>query len=116
MSSILKTLSIAATAALGIVISSHAVAGDAAAGKEKSATCAACHGPDGNSPLPENPKIAGQYADYLELALREYRSGERQNPIMAGMVAALTDEDIADLAAYFASQEGLSVLKKEPVN
>ena len=116
MSSNMKTLSAAAMAILGITLSTQSLAGDPSAGKEKSAVCAACHGPDGNSPLPENPKIAGQYADYLELALQEYRSGVRPNPIMAGMAAALTDEDIADLAAYFASQEGLKVLSKDPVN
>ena len=62
-----------------------------------------------------NPRLAGQYADYLEMALKEYRSGKRPNPVMAGMAAALSDEDIADLAAYFASQEGLDILSRDPV-
>lgn len=82
-----------------------AVAGDAAKGKELSATCAACHGADGNSTIPANPKIAGQYESYLIRALTDYRSGARQNAIMAGFAAALSDEDIRDLAAYFSSQE-----------
>lgn len=89
-------------------------AGDPVAGKQKSATCVACHGPDGNSPLPANPRLAGQYADYLEHVLREYRSGARANAIMAGMSASLTDEDIEDLAAYFSSQEGLDILPDGP--
>lgn len=78
----------------------------AAAGKEKSATCAACHGIDGNGENITYPILAGQYASYLEAALKDYRSGKRQNGIMAGFAAALTIEDIRDLAAYYASQEG----------
>ena len=81
-------------------------AGDAAAGKEKSQACVACHGEDGNSPDAAYPRLAGQYASYLEEALRDYRSGERENVIMKGFAEPLSDEDIADLAAYFASQEG----------
>lgn len=78
--------------------------GNAAAGKEKSAPCAACHGADGNSPSPAFPTIAGQYADYMMKALADYKSGKRNNPIMAGFAAPLTDQDRADLAAYFSSQ------------
>jgi cytochrome c553 len=80
-------------------------AGDAAAGKTKSASCAACHGPDGNSPTPAFPKIAGQHAAYLEKQLHEYKSGTRVNATMNAMAAPLSDQDIADLAAYFESQE-----------
>ncbi len=99
-----------------LVLPSLAAAGDPVAGKAKADTvCIACHGPDGNSPLPENPILAGQYADYLELVLREYRSGIRPNPIMQGMAATLTDEDIANLAAWYASQTGLTVLSKDPI-
>ena len=100
---------------LGMVLNGSVLAGDPAAGQQKSTVCAACHGPDGNSPIPTNPRLAGQYADYLEHSLREYRSGKRQNPIMAGMAAALSDEDIEDLAAFFASQEGVNILPKEPM-
>ena len=82
-------------------------AGDAAAGKAKSAVCAACHGPDGNKPIDANtPKLAGQHEDYLAKVLRDYRSGARANAIMAAQVATLKDQDIDDLAAYFASQKG----------
>lgn len=81
--------------------------GDAAAGKEKSKACESCHGTDGNSPSPAFPKLAGQYEDYLLHTLREYKSGDRKNPVMAGMVAGLNDDDLKDLAAYYASQKGL---------
>jgi cytochrome c553 len=67
-------------------------------------TCVACHGPDGVGILPDYPTLAGQHADYLEQALKAYRGGKRQNPIMNGMAASLKDEDIRELAAYFAKQ------------
>lgn len=90
---------------LVFVASAHA--GDAAAGKAKAAVCAACHGPDGNTPIMDTyPKIAGQNAAYMELAVKAYKNGERTGPnaaTMAAMVAALTDEDIADVSAYFSS-------------
>jgi cytochrome c553 len=82
-------------------------AGDAVAGQEKSKACASCHGADGKSPSPAFPTLAGQYEDYLLNALRQYKKGERKNPVMAGMVAGLSDQDMADLAAYYASQDGL---------
>ena len=86
--------------------------GNAEAGKAKSTTCAACHNADGNSMLPMNPKLAGQHAKYLEKQLKEFRLASqtggkegRNNPVMNGMAAALTDQDIEDLAAYFSSQD-----------
>ena len=84
-------------------------AGDAAEGQTKSKTCVACHGPDGNSPAPDFPKIAGQHYDYLVKALKDYKSGARKNAIMAPIVANLTPRDIEDLAAYYSSQKGLAV-------
>jgi cytochrome c553 len=69
------------------------------------APCVACHGQDGISLLPEQPHLAGQHRDYLEQALRDYKAGKRKNPIMAGMVAGLKDEDIPTLARFFASQK-----------
>ncbi|MGI9303481.1 MAG: c-type cytochrome [Gammaproteobacteria bacterium] len=89
----------------------QAQAGDPASGKEKSATCQACHGPDGNSPQAQFPRLAGQYEDYLLRTLRDYKSGDRQNPIMAPLVATLSEEDMKDLAAYFASQTGLNAIE-----
>ena len=105
-------LSLAAAAALTLVHGGALAGGDIDAGKAKSATCAACHGADGNgvegnSPSPgfPIPILAGQYQDYLARALEDYKSGKRKNPIMAGFAATLSDQDRADLAAYFASQK-----------
>lgn len=80
--------------------------GDVAAGKEKSAPCAACHGADGNSTDPNFPLLAGQYADYMVKALEDYKSGARKNAIMAGFAAGLSRKDRQDLAAYYSSQKG----------
>ena len=82
--------------------------GDITAGKSKSSVCAACHGIDGNGAetLPMQPRLAGQHAEYTEKQLREFKSGNRSNAIMAPMVAALSDEDIADIAVYYASLKG----------
>lgn len=109
-----KQLFISLLVASSLMMTMSAVqAGDAAAGKEKSATCAACHGEGGRSEIPFNPVLAGQYKDYIVRALKDYRSGDRKNPMMAPMAAGLSDEDIEDLAAYFSSQEGLIVLPKQ---
>ena len=80
--------------------------GDIASGKTKAATCFACHGVDGNSVDPQYPRLAGQYNLYLQHVLHEYKSGQRNNPIMKGMVATLSDQDIKDIAAYFSSLPG----------
>ena len=79
----------------------------AGAGKEKAAVCAACHGEAGISAAPTWPNLAGQHRDYLEQAISRYRDKARQDPIMQGQVAALTDQDIKDLAGYFSAQSGL---------
>ena len=109
-----RALRILAVASISWSVSATTVwaGGDPAMGKEKSQVCAGCHGADGNSTLPANPIIAGQFEDYLVHALKAYRDGGRKNAIMAGMVANLSDADIADLAAYFASQE--SALRTVP--
>jgi cytochrome c553 len=79
-------------------------AGDADAGQSKSAICAACHGADGNSAVPNWPKIAGQHASYLERQLALIKSGDRAVPEMAGIVMSMSEQDMADISAYFASQ------------
>jgi len=79
--------------------------GDPEAGKTKSASCAACHGADGNSVNPEWPKLGGQHAGYIVQQLRYFTDGERENATMKGMAAGLSDEDRADLAAYYESQK-----------
>jgi cytochrome c553 len=80
-------------------------AGDPDAGKEKSQVCAACHAPDGNSTNPVWPKIAGQHPEYLIKQLTDFRNGSRENAQMSPMAANLSDEDIADLAAFYSSQK-----------
>jgi cytochrome c553 len=92
-------LAVAAAFAAG-----HVAAADFEAGKKKAQeVCAACHNMDGISTIADYPKLAGQYQDYMAKALRDYKSGVRKNPIMAGMAAGLTQTDIDDLSAYFAS-------------
>jgi len=76
------------------------------------AVCAACHGADGQPVSPEYPNLAGQHADYLIQALRDYKSGKRKNAIMAGIVGALADKDIPAIAAFYASQTGLCDTKQ----
>jgi len=86
-----------------------AASGDASVGKKKSTPCQACHGNEGVSPSPDFPNLAGQYPDYLETALKHYKAGKRKNPIMAEQVKNLSDKDIMDLAAYYASLRALTV-------
>lgn len=81
-------------------------AGDAAAGKTKSAACAGCHGPDGNSMVPTFPKLAGQNENYIVRELHAFKTSTgRSNPLMLGMAAPLSDTDMADLGAYFQTQK-----------
>ena len=79
--------------------------GDPAAGKLKSAVCAACHGVDGNSANPAWPKLAGQHEEYIVKQLMDFKAGNRENVQMAPMVADLQEQDIYDLAAYYGSQK-----------
>ncbi len=83
--------------------SSIGFAGDAAAGKTKAATCGACHGVNGISPNDIWPNLAGQKAGYLVAQMKAFRDGQRSNPMMAPMAAPLSDTDIDNLAAYYAS-------------
>ena len=79
-----------------------AAAGDAAAGKIKAAACAGCHGANGQG-VPPNPPLAGKSEDQLVEAMKDYKSGKRDNAIMKGMASPLSDQDMANLAAYYAS-------------
>lgn len=79
--------------------------GDAQAGAGKAAVCGACHGPGGNSSNPEWPKLAGQHAAYVYHELVELKSGTRKAPVMGAQAANLSDQDMRDLAAYFAAQK-----------
>ncbi len=87
------------------LIASSAVfsAANVAAGKAKAVTCIGCHGPEGIAFAPNFPNLAGQKAFYLATAIQSYRTGERNDPTMKAMVAGLTDADVANLAAYYAS-------------
>ncbi len=80
-------------------------AGNVDAGRTKAGTCMACHGPDGNSPADTWPKLAGQMPEYITKQLRDFRAGARSNEQMSPMAKPLSDQDIADLAAYFSSQQ-----------
>lgn len=101
---IVAALSMAAPAIAG---------GDAAAGESKSTSCTSCHGTDGNSLAAAFPKIAGQHADYIVKQLSEFKSGARQSALMAGQVAALNEQDMADLGAYYAIEKATIGKAKE---
>jgi cytochrome c553 len=104
----MRTFLLAAASVSLLSLSANAWAGgNAANGKAISEkVCAACHGVDGAKPIaPENPILAGQYADYLERALADYKSGKRKNPVMKAMVDPLKKKDLEDLAAWFSIQK-----------
>jgi len=84
--------------------STSAMAADAAAGKAKSAVCAACHGPTGVSANPMWPNLAGQQEQYLAKQIKAFRDGDRKDPMMSPMAMGLSDDDVANLAAYYAAQ------------
>ena len=94
---------------LGITGAANAaepIKGDAAAGQAKTAVCGACHNPDGNSLAPNFPKLAGQGERYLTKQLHDIKSGKRTVLEMTGLLTNLNDQDLSDIAAYFASQKG----------
>jgi len=101
----LKTFSYTLALLLLTLLNSAWAAGDAAAGKGKSTLCGTCHGADGNSPNPMWPSLAGQHAGYTEKQLHEFKDGTRNDPQMSPMAMPLSDQDIKDLAAYYATQE-----------
>ena len=89
-----------------LAFSAQLSAQDLAAGKSKASVCAACHGAEGISVLPDYPNLAGQKAKYLETSIKAYRDGSRKHSVMSPMAAGLSDADIQNLAAYFSSQTG----------
>ncbi len=93
------TLAIAAAA----MMAAPAFAADIEAGKAKAAVCAACHGAEGVSAIPMYPNLAGQKEAYIVKQLNDFKAGNRKDPVMAPMAMPLTDADIANLAAYYAS-------------
>ncbi len=98
-----KILLTVAVITAGLVSSNAMAAGDAAAGKAKAAVCAGCHGAAGISATGMWPNLAGQKAAYLVKQLKAFKDGTRKDPTMAPMAAPLSDEDMVNLAAYFAS-------------
>ena len=96
---------LALASALTLLTGAVYAAGDASAGKSKAAACAACHGVDGNGGAdPSWPKLASQSPDYLVKQLMDFKNGARKDPIMQGMAAPLSKQDMADIAAYYAGQ------------
>ena len=85
------------------VISISTTAADVTTGKEKTVSCAGCHGTEGVSEAGMFPNLAGQHAEYLESALKQYRDGDRENDMMTPMAKGLSDTDIKDIAAYYSS-------------
>lgn len=102
---------------LGMGLAGFALAeGDVQAGQTKAAACGACHGADGNSLVPAFPKLAGQNINYLVKQMKDIMSGARSVPAMAGQLDGKSDQDLMDIAAYFAGQKGsVGETKKELV-
>ncbi len=106
----MKSYLVAAVSGLIFLLSGQVIAADIEAGKKKAEEiCSSCHGLDGNSPVPMFPKIGGQPRTYIEKVLKDYKSGARKDPVMAGMAATLSADDIDNLAFYYSSQSGLQV-------
>ena len=105
--SMIKKTALLALLAAALPSALMAAGGSPTAGQQKAKVCEACHGLDGKSVDPSYPNLAGQHRSYLVKALGDYRAGRRQNAIMAGFATSLSDDDIEDLAAWFASLEGL---------
>jgi cytochrome c553 len=90
------------------------IAGSVEKGQAKAAPCVACHGVNGNSVNPEWPSLAGQHESYTKRQLAAFKSDQRQNPLMSAMAKPLSDEDMADLGAFFATQKSTGTLEAEP--
>ncbi|MGX2041963.1 c-type cytochrome [Methylocaldum sp. MU1018] len=89
------------------------ITGNVTVGQGKAESCGGCHGEDGNTTDPNFPRLAGQYESYLVKALEDYKSGARKNAIMNGIAEGLSEEDMKDIAAYYASQKkGLAVIQE----
>ncbi|HEX3138105.1 MAG TPA: c-type cytochrome [Casimicrobiaceae bacterium] len=107
---------VAAAVSLGTPASAEEAAGKPDLAKAQqivNQVCSACHGADGNSPSPANPNLAGQQADYIALQLVHFKTGIRNNPVMAGMAATLTPDDMRSLGAYFAQQKPKGLAAKD---
>ena len=101
----MRTASLLATIALTALSAGAAHAADIDAGRQKSASCAGCHGADGNSMSPMNPSVAGQKEQYLVTTMLDYKNGKRQHTLMQAVLTPLSEQDIRDIAAFYASQK-----------
>lgn len=108
----MKKFALSLSLVLGLVGHANALDGNAEAGQAKSATCTACHGADGNSPADMYPKIAGQHAEYIYAQLKAFKLGMtssgkegRNDPVMGGMAMPLSDQDMKDLAVFYADKK-----------
>jgi cytochrome c553 len=102
-------------AGLILSFSAHSAPGDPAKGEKlANEACASCHNADGNSVVPSFPKIAGQHAAYLLREMKDYREGRRQNEIMQPLLTPLTEDDLANLAAYFSKQKQTDGVVNKP--
>lgn len=100
----------------GVAQANPFVEGDAEAGKAKAVTCAACHGPDGNSVNPQWPSLAGQHADYILGQLKAFKAGARMDPLMTGQAMQLSEQDMQDLAVYYAGLSRAAKAVAEPAS
>lgn len=106
MKQTMAMVAIAGVMATSSALAETAAKGDPAKGQQIATTvCAGCHGPDGNSVVPTYPKLAGQHAEYIAKQLTEFKKNDRKNPIMLGMAAGLSPEDMKNLGAYFSAQK-----------
>ena len=108
-----KFLFAAVTTMLSVFPIAGFSAGSATEGQAKSEVCHACHGATGIGTQPIYPNLAGQQQDYMSKALHDYRDGSRQDPLMNGFAGGLSDDDIEDLTAWYASQQGLTEIREK---
>lgn len=101
----MRTAALLATIALTALSASTVHAADVEAGRQKAASCAGCHGADGNSMSPMNPSVAGQKEQYLITSMLDYKNGKRQHTLMTAVLTPLSEADIQDIAAFYASQK-----------
>ena len=106
-----KIQSAVAVTLLALIPAMAFSAGNAAEGQNKSTVCHACHGATGKSIMPIYPNLGGQQQDYLSKTLYNFRDGSRQNAIMNGFAANLSDADIEDISTWYASQQGLTEIQ-----
>ncbi len=108
-----KIINVVAIGLLSLIPAVAFSVGNATEGKNKSTVCHACHGATGKSVLPIYPNLGGQQQDYLSKSLHSFRDGSRTNVFMNGFAASLSDQDIEDIAAWYASQQGLTEIQDQ---